>query len=208
MSLHEVSSSLLTVRPRIRSNGEKLLISNSIFYRILCLFFYRHDVEIDFARAVTTIRKTYFWIASSSIRVRHQDISHLDYDYDETVTSFRFWGGNVEAHDGIDHFSVKLVTKQQDSHTLCTFRGEGSHMTGWQGVLTGDGMLDFSGTQGDESREFVVALCQRLDVPLGLQIDHSNQMLSCPECGRETSAIRSVCLYCGAKTRSGSTMAK
>ncbi|MCF6314594.1 MAG: hypothetical protein L3J39_19255 [Verrucomicrobiales bacterium] len=200
MSLYEEQSRLLTIRPRIKKTGGITTVSNSFILRLLTLFLYLRNVRIDENYKLITIREKWFWLRAHETVVPFDAVSHIDYDYASSGTSWGLSFQNFEGyerHDSVERFMVKIVTHNNDKHDICAFRGEGAEMTGWSGVLLGgDKAYDFSGTQAEESQVFVSYLCELLNVPIGKPFDSSGLMVECKNCGRETSKAREKCLYC------------
>ena len=77
--------------------------------------------------------------------------------------------------------------------------GDGSICTGMRGVmLSDDSIIDFSGTQEEESLKFVKMLSKILQVPIGQPLRDMADMIDCPSCGHPNSPYLPKCIYCGA----------
>lgn len=122
---------------------------------------------------------------------------HIDYSYGSMGHS---WAGPLLKFirfDQFDSYRISLVTKKKEKITICSYLGEGVVGTGWVGVIFGDSVIDFSGTQENDSRQFASYLSELLDIPIGEQFKISKIEINCPSCGRRISQKASKCYYCG-----------
>ena len=198
MSLFLKKSRVFSILPRIKETNRVLSISNSFTQRLLTLFMHLQKVEIDWGRSRITIRTLWFLIRPTKVTIPFKDISHLDYDYEEFGRTFGFTPDGIGKHDSSEEYSVKVVTKNKKSHTICKFRGKNATMNGALGVILGDSLVDYAGVQEETSRAFVLQLCNRLGVSLGKDFAEPGMMRTCTQCGSTVSGFNPKCLYCGA----------
>lgn len=112
-------------------------------------------------------------------------------------------GGWYGRQDQFETFVIELVTKDRRRHLVGRYRGEGSAVTGWTGVLIGDdSLLNLAGTQERESKKFAEYLSRIIDIPIGEQsVMLQTMQRTCPSCGRLTSKVKPICIYCGVPIR-------
>ena len=200
MSIHTSESQLLTFRPSIIETKDSIIIETSFLKKLFSLFSYMHKIEIIPSLKKINISRKFAWFFHSFIQLDFDDVCHIDYSYESWGTSWGRTSSGIGAHDEVERFAVYLVTKNEEKYFVCSFYGEGSVSTGWTGVLLGgDDVVDYAGTQGNESRQFVEYLSELIGVSLGKPIGDSVDMKRCPVCNQETSPYDTKCLYCGAE---------
>jgi len=200
MSVYSATTGWLSLKPRITANGGILRVRTSALLRALGLFSFGRTVWIDSRRRTIAVETRRFWIRSGWRTIPFERVEHLDYEFSTLPTSFSFPHGST---DQVETYTVSLVLKEPaESVEVASFHGEGSVMTGWEGIFfSGDSLLDWSGNQGDSSLTFVEVLKKILGVPLGKQIgpirDKEGVLWRCTGCGRNSPPARKRCQYCG-----------
>ncbi|MDJ0722416.1 MAG: hypothetical protein QNJ04_12335 [Desulfobacterales bacterium] len=102
-------------------------------------------------------------------------------------------------------FYVQLRRKRiSPPISLFRFLGEGSHHTGWTGVLLGDALIDQEGRQFEKARAYADMVAEFTGVPLWQEREveltiQPVQKFVCPQCGHQTSVARKNCIYCGCR---------
>lgn len=189
----------LTLRPSICETRESVIIRTGFFTCLLTLFLNMRKVEIIPLRKILliTYRRAYFFKSQSIINFRN--VLYVDYTFDSIGTGWGLTSFGFGRQDQIESFSIAIVTQKDKRYPICTYRGEGSKCTGWTGVLLGgDDIIDFSGTQEDESRKLAEYLAKLIGVTIGKPMGSTIKMAKCPKCGRPASLYKKKCLYCGA----------
>jgi len=200
MSLLALQLRILTLRPSIYESRESLIIKTSFITGLLTLFLNCRKVEIVPSRRMLQFsnRRAYFF--TSHKIVDFEKVWYVEYSFGSMGTGWGWTSSGFGRHDQLESFSISIVTKEERTYPVCTFRGEGSRCTGWTGVLLGgDALVDFSGTQDQESRKLAKYLAGLLGVTIGKPLEDIADMAKCPACGRATSLYKTKCLYCGAE---------
>ncbi|MGI0118785.1 hypothetical protein [Zooshikella sp. RANM57] len=197
MSLVSYTSPLFSFSPTIKVEGDLLIIKSSKALQLLTLFLLLESVFIDRKKKKIIFFHRFFYFFTSKKVISFNEIEYLDYGFSDFATG---WGlsldeGGITKTDTIEKYTLSISTKRGEKYKLCSFRGEGAKMTGLLGVLTGDDLIDFSGNQGEESRQLALAFCKIFDVPLGKQFEFSNAT-TCPHCNRKISNQINRCYYC------------
>ncbi len=190
-------SRFFTVRPRVERRGRQLSIATPWLTRVLTAFSYRRDVHVDsVTQTIVTTEKT-FWFRRRTRVIRFREVARVTYSFASMPTSWDFRG---HAHDELESFTVGLELQGSgEVVSVARFVGEGAvgSLSTW---LLGDDLVDYEGTQEDDSRAFVTELCQRIGVGLGPAlkpvVDESGRAWKCSRCGRRV-APKPKCLYCG-----------
>lgn len=201
MSIIGYSISILTLRPTIIKRHNTLVVKNGFLTRFLTLFLFLRKVEIFFDDQIIMCSVTWFFFFNKTEVIGFTELSHIDYSYNSIGTSWGLAASGFGRHDQAESFTISLVTKEKIRYVICSFRGEGVVSTGWVGIILGDDIIDFSGTQESDSRQFVGYLSKRLGIPTGRQYDFSKLETNCQSCGRRISKSSLRCLYCGSKIR-------
>ena len=146
MSLASAKMSGLTMRPWIRETRNTISISTGMLTSILTLFLMRRKTVISLSgrQVFMTSRMGYFF--KSMTILDFHEISHVDYEFDSVGTDYGWTGGGFGRQDQYERFSISLVTKSNQRHFLCSFKGEGSVCTGWGGILLGHKTYPGDGT--------------------------------------------------------------
>ena len=206
MSLFSATTGFLSLKPSISAEGGVLRVRTSALLRALGLFSFGRTVTIDPRRRTIALETRRLWAFGGKRTIPFERVDHLDYDFSSLPTSFSFPHGTT---DQVEKYTVALVLKDpQEQVEVATFHGEGSVMTGWEGVFfSGDSLMDWSGDQGAASLTFVEVLKKILGVPLGKQIgpirDKEGVLWRCTGCGRNSPPARKRCQYCGAAVEAG-----
>jgi hypothetical protein len=200
MSLTVFKSNLLSLKPHVYNKDGVLVIETGFLFRLLSLFSYYRRVEMSAQNRTITILRKIFPYFPSTIKLDFDDIYYLDYSFDSIVTDFSTNQWSFGEHtDQAERFSVNVVTKDNQKYLIGSFMGEGSICTGMRGVMiSDDSIIDFSGTQEEESLEFVKILSKILQVPIGQPLKDIADMIDCPACGHPNASNLPKCIYCGA----------
>ena len=187
----------LTLRPSVHESRGSVIIKTGFVAGLLSLFLNTTRVEVIPSRRVIvfSFRRAYFFTSHHTIHFR--DVGYIDYTFDSMGTDWGLTSVGFDRHDQVESFLIAIVTKDQKRHPVCAFRGEGANDTGWIGLLGGDDLIDFSGTQENESLALAQYLAGLIGVTIGKPLD-TTDMATCPHCGHPTSIYRKKCLYCGA----------
>ena len=202
MSLFTPQLSFLTLRPSIHEQRDSVVIRTGFLAGLFSLFLNTRQVEISPARQTVmfSYRRAYFF--TSRTQLDFADVWYVDYSFGAMGTDWGWTASGVGRHDQVESFTIALVTRDERTHTVCAFRGEGSACTGWTGVLLGgDSLVDLAGTQDKESRKLAHYLAGLLGVTIGKPLDAIATMAKCPACGRPTARCKAKCLYCGAEIK-------
>jgi hypothetical protein len=199
MSILGYSSSILTLRPTLIKRRNQLVIKNGFIARLFTIFLFLRKVEICYDDKIIIYSVTLFFLFNKTKLIDFTELSHIDYTYNSIGTSWGFKAPGFGRHDQVESFTISIVTKEKEKYVVCSFRGEGAVSTGWMGIIFGDDIIDFSGTQESDSRQFVSYLSKRLGIPIGKQYDFSKIETNCQSCGRRISKFSSKCMYCGSK---------
>jgi hypothetical protein len=189
---------LLTLRPSVKTTASSIIIQPAPLIRLLTLFTFNHRVEIFPSKKYLSIgtRRLFF---SDTKHLSFSNLWYIDYGYDSTGTSWGRSGRGYGRQDEIETFTLSVVTRNEETYKICSFKGEGAVATGWGGVFWGgDSMVDYMGTQEEESLDFVNSISKLLDIPIGKPLEDMVDMATCPSCNRSTSLQVKKCLYCGA----------
>lgn len=200
MSLFSATTRFLSVKPSISASGGILRVRTSALLRALGLFAFGRTVWIDSRRRTISVETRRFWIRSGWQTFPFARVEYIDYDFSSLPTA---WSAPHGTTDQVETYTVSLVLKEpREEIEVASFHGEGSVMTGWEGVFfSSDSLLDWEGDQGAASLTFVEVLKKLLGVPLGKQIgpirDKEGKLWRCSGCGRNSPPKRERCQYCG-----------
>jgi hypothetical protein len=200
MSLVTSHLRFLTLRPAIYAEDNRLVIKTGFLARLLSLFLNFRKAEISPTEKTVSISHRMAYLFATSSVIDFADISHIDYGFRALGTDWGWSGfGYFGRQDQVESFAISIVTNDKTKHFLCAFRGEGAVCTGWTGMLLGDDdLVDFAGSQEDESRTFAKAIAKLVGVQIGEPMEAYDEMPTCPACGHPTSPHKQTCLYCGA----------
>ena len=199
MSFFTATSSFLSLKPKIRVDGDRLFTRTCVLVQLLSLLGYYRSLEVDQRTHTIEIYTRRFWLFSDTRTIQFSEVSHLDYDFSSLMTSWSILG---DTHDQLESFHVALVLHQKGEKVeLFSFMGEGSQETGLIGVMLGDSVLDFQGSQQKESLKFATLLADFIGVSIGDKIkplrDEAGREYFCISCKRSNAPTRKKCLYCG-----------
>lgn len=196
MSLIQFRSGLLTLAPRVWSEGTRLHIRNNLLLRCLTLFGHVHTVVVDTRRKHVEVRRRWLWLHVRERRIPFERIAYVDYSFHSLITACT---GHMQTADQVESFRIALVLDDDTRITVCHYRGEGTAMTGWGGVLFGDRVFDSGGNQEAASRRLVDILTGMLDVPLGARLlsRDAARIAVCEKCNRHLTAGEARCPMCG-----------
>jgi hypothetical protein len=165
MSLWSQKLPFLSLKPKVRMEGEALTARSSLLVQLLLLFSYCKRVRVDARRQTVTIEWRFLWLFRRRKEVPFARIERILYEASDMGTSWSLFHGRT---DSIERFSVGLsLTDPWEKVHLFSFTGEGSVETGWSGVIWGDdSMVDFRGDQAEASGSFVDLLQKLTGKPL------------------------------------------
>jgi hypothetical protein len=208
VSLATIRHSLFSLNPRVREARGVIHVRTNFLMRILCLFAFEQEFYIARDGSRVDVFTTRFWFFRKTRSIRREAIAYLDYRYGSLGTSFIYGpsaGGRVgmQAADKLERFTLWLVLRDGDEEIrLCEFSGSASVATGIGGVLLGDDVIDFEGTQQSESLALISQMTDRLQVPLGPPLpaqlrDGVGGSARCADCERPVPPRCERCQYCG-----------
>ncbi|MCW8947885.1 MAG: hypothetical protein OQK80_10465, partial [Sedimenticola sp.] len=136
--------------------------------RLLSFFGYERRLLMDKEAKMIRLHIKKWWLINKVTEFPFSRVRGILYRHDDQGTSWSvnpFWMGRT---DSIEYFSVAFaLIDPKENLPLFSFIGEGATETGLRGVvLGGDSVLDFQGTQSEDSRRFVKALEEFLSVTL------------------------------------------
>ena len=200
MSLIQFKSGLLTLAPRVWSEGTRLHIRNNLLLRCLTLFGHVHTVVVDARQECVEVRRRWLWLLVRERRIPFERIAYVDYSFHSLITSCT---GGMRAADQLESFRISLVLDDDSWITVCSYRGEGTAMTGWRGVFFGDSAIDSGGNQEAASRRLVDTLTGLLDVPLGARLlsRDATRIAVCEKCDRHLTGGEARCPMCGGRRK-------
>lgn len=207
MSLYFEELSSLTLRPVIIKTPYSVIIKTNLLQRLATLFIFNRYVEINERSRTLFLSERWFFVFRRTVRLGFHELSHLDYSYNSSGTSWGLlWGPagpELGRYDSFEFYSIRAVAHDGREYTLCTFLGEGAECTGLSGVIMGrDGIIDFAGTQGEESRSLVSHLSLFIGIPLTRPDTIPGKTVICPRCKHRILRKSSCCIYCGIRLRS------
>ena len=197
MSLTTKNDPHLSSRPSTHQDGETRLLRPSPSQVLFSLGLNKWRVEINARNRKIHVHRTHWWFTHSEETISFDAVSHIDYAYDEINTH---WSAR-RASDCIETLTIRLILKDRRKIPLVSYSGSGSHETGMIGVLMGDSVVDYAGTQGGESRQFIDVLQELTGFPLAPPLapvpDDDGCIRRCLTCDRTNSPFAKKCLYCG-----------
>jgi hypothetical protein len=207
MSLFFEELSSLTIRPVIIKTPYSVIFKNNFLLRLATLFLYTSTVKISERTRTILICERWFYVFPRVVSLNFEELSHLQYSFNSSGTSWGLlWGmagPELGRYDSIESYSIKVVTHTGREYSLCTFFGEGAECTGLSGILLGrDEIIDFAGTQSEESRSLVSYLSTFIGIPLTRPIALPGKTAVCPACRHTIPRTSPRCIYCGARLRS------
>ena len=187
------------VKPKVVIDSSGVHIRTNLFLQLLTLFFYARKVHVDNRRRRVEYTTRFFWLPLFRNNVSFQDIAYLDYEHSEIPLGWT-WRGHTT--NSLEQFRVVAVLKRDKSKiTLAKFTGHAAGMTGLEGVLWGDGLVDFSGDQDQKSNALVEFLVKSTGLPLGEPLKATELLqkskFACSECNKPCLEHIKKCIYCG-----------
>ena len=157
---------LLSLSPRVLRTGNRLLASTPWRARILLLGTYLRTVAVDRDRKVVTITSRVAWFHFQVRTIRFDQIAAITYGYDDLADSGTE-GLLDSSHNRWDHFVVGLWLADGSELTLFNICGDGefrneSGLPDW--AFWHLRFFNLSGSQEDDSRRLVDALCELIGV--------------------------------------------
>ncbi len=146
MSLHTVTLSFLSLKPRVTRTENRLVLESTFGYRLSYFFACAHKIEFDALTRRVSISRHSWWVKE------HKDLFYFD-----LVEEVGFIGNEYVTIRGRDQYeqvwlAFKLKTRKEPVK-LASFEGEGSRETGVWGVLFGDSIIDFRGDHVESAQE-------------------------------------------------------
>lgn len=163
-------SSFFSVAPEIRRRGRKLVVRTAREARVLSLGAVDREVVIDPDRRVVLIRDRGWWSRHTD-RIPFDLIEAVTYELRDAWSNVDGPGNWMSKSDPAERYAVGLkLHGMYDPHVhLFWFVGEGrcrNHgpLPDW--LYWKDAVLDFQGTQEEDSRRFVTVLGNVLNKPV------------------------------------------
>ena len=160
-----VSSRLLSVCPRIKKAGRRLVASTAWTLRLLTLGTLYRQVVVDPKKEVVLLQRRYLWLFVRRRRIPFHFIKAVTYGYQDLAVGEPWtW-----AHDSYDLFRVGLRLHDLEDVHLFFFYGDGTFtndgpLPDW--LYWDDYLFDLCGTQEQESGAFVELLGKMIGVPV------------------------------------------
>ena len=200
MSLHTITQSWLSTRPRITIEGHSILIAQTPALHWLCLGGVARRTLIDpIEKRFHLSTRTWPLGSWKTETFAFSDLSHIDYDFASLATDFAALPGHFIATDQYESFTVYACEPEGRRHLLARFHGLGAVETGWIGALAlDDEWVDFAGTQESESAVLVRVLCKMTGLPLVKPLKLDGFTHACPNCQRTILLSAARCTYCAA----------
>lgn len=206
LSIWALSLPGLAIKPTVRFRQGVLTARTSFLLRLTSLFAYDRHLVVDKSRKQVRLRIRRYWRIHQDQQFPFDAVRFIQYKFGRLPTRFGYVIHGAAVTNSVSWFTVALAMKDRtDPVFLFRFIGEGSGMTGVDGMLGGDTLLDLEGKQEDLSRDFVGLLSRCLGVPVAtdLQQEVVDAMKStlhpCPVCKRRISRTAPRCVYCGKK---------
>lgn len=156
---------MLSLCPRVRKTGGKLMATTAWRLRLCMLGLLYREVVVDPKEAVVVVRRRLFWLFRRGKRYPFRSIQAVTYGYKDMTADFAAMGGR----DTQDWFSVGLRLASGREIHLFHFWGDGAFTNDgplpdwfyWAEYLT-----DMTGTQEQESKLFACLLGKMIGCPL------------------------------------------
>ncbi|MFN0195811.1 MAG: hypothetical protein ACKVT0_03650 [Planctomycetaceae bacterium] len=153
----------LSICPRIRKQGERLVISTSIFVWLLFLGSLYRIVLVDPSGQWIAVNSRYLWFIRRRRKIPFTSILAITYGYEDVSADSWF----SSTYNTYDWFKVGLRLNDESEVHLFNFVGEGSFVN--ESVLPdwffwADYTFDITGAQESESRLLVDLLAQMINV--------------------------------------------
>lgn len=187
----------LSIPPIVSISDEKITISTSVVVRLITLFTMLRRVEVCSKTKTLTIKNRWFYFFTSQKTFLFDDIKCFEYGF-EMVENMEFTSRRrYYSNDSFEIFTIKAVMKDDSSHILAKYYGEGSRVSE---IFIDVPVLDFAGSQAEDSRMLIEALSTNTGIPVGkrvTKISDYKSLLVCAECGRASKNTFARCQYCG-----------
>jgi len=163
-------SKLLSVSPKLRITRDRIEATTSWFWQVLNLGTFRRQVVIDSRTKTIRITGRFFWFFKGTRTVGFAEVKGVTYGFKEDMAAASYVTGESE---GTENYEVGLRLHSLEQVPLFNFAGEGEYVQHtsdiWdipRGMI--ETALDTSGTQQEDSLDFVDLLCARMGVQLEL----------------------------------------
>ena len=149
MSLKIVTLRLLSLKPRILRDDQRLIIRSSWVYHVCYLFACSQRVVFERTQKLVKVNRRKWWFIRESDTTPYASIDEVGFwckDYPEYCGDAPYWGDKYEI--------VWLVIRIKGTGEvikLIPFEGEGSVETGFLGVLLGDSIFDLRGDHAESA---------------------------------------------------------
>ncbi len=157
-------TSLLSLSPRIRRDGDSLVVTTGLVSMALTLGTWRRRLEIKPLERSLCLEDAicYFWHKRRTLRFDQVQAVTYGYVDEAAAANWLSWG-----HDTVDNFRVGLRLKDDQEIHFFAFYGAGAFQH--DGVFPDwwfwdEYLFDAVGTQETTSRRFVDLLCRLFDV--------------------------------------------
>ena len=165
------------ITPWIVNEGSRLIIKNDRWLQVICLFTNLKTVEIQPYSKKIIHRVRRLWLFHTEHIIRFSEVAYLDFKGTaRVVTEHREGGSNRQRQ--IDVMQLAVVTTSGERHVLCDYVG---------------------GDAAAESRRTAECCSEVMEKPIGRYGTVEDTKTTCPSCGKETSAKRAKCPFCGSE---------
>ena len=160
--------SFLSTRPVVKVTADIVTSKSPWLTHVLTLGSYARHVIIDSQTKTVRIRVRYLWGFWKHHTIAFNQVAYVTYEMLDHSIGSSFTG----ERGGPEQFEVGLGLKTGERVDLCKFVGEGEfvsdHAFIWEWVDHKiKELTDVTGTQQEESMNFVDLVCYRIGVPLG-----------------------------------------
>ena len=161
--------SFLSTRPSVKVTAQLVTSKSPWLTHVLTLGFYSRTVVIDSRTKTVRIRIRFLWAFWRRHTIAFNDVAYVTYGMRETGETTSYMTGERE---GSETFHVGVTLRNRMHYTLATFSGEGEysseHAFIWEWPIDKiKEMIDVTGTQQEESMNFVDLVCYRIGTRLG-----------------------------------------
>ena len=198
MSVIRIQSSIYSTGPSFHYDGNRLVARTRWWHQLLTLWGYSRRLIVDKQTGWFDLSVRRFWFFKTHHTLRFNRITHVDFEFGSIATAVDHRG---RAMDSLERFSVTVVLDTGERLDLFGFAGDGANMRGVSGLMLGDSLVDYEGTQEDDSRAFVRSLCDAGAFSLGPKLevhrDEQGRRIRCTTCHKPNPPRRKNCQYCG-----------
>jgi len=148
MSLHTVTLSFLSLKPRVTRTADRLVLESTFGYRLCYLFACAYRIEFDAVTRRVSVFQRSWWFRE------HKDLFYFDLVEEVGFIGKEYPNGRPYKSDQYEQIwlALKLKTRREPVK-LASFEGEGSRETGVIGVMLGDSIVDFRGDHVESAYE-------------------------------------------------------